>query len=103
MGIGETGETIFIKISRVKPRIIRVLTHVTVENLTSDYTKARLGINHGGTLYYLNELQTIKANELAVSASDILLGEGDVFFSELTGTTDGNALIMTCVGWEMKI
>ena len=43
---------------------------------------------------------TLAANELAVSKSDILLGEGDVFFAELTGTTDGDILVMTCVGWE---
>jgi len=41
--------------------------------------------------------------ELAVSRSDILLGEGDSFFAELIGTHDPDALIMTCVGWEQSL
>lgn len=94
--------TVRLVLSRVKAKKLRVLTHVTVENLTNDYTKCRLGIDAIKTDHYLDELQTVVANELAVSRSDIILGEGDVFFAELTGTTSGDLLKMTCVGWEQK-
>jgi len=101
-GLGVTGEAVRIELSRIKPRIIRVLSHVTVENETSAFTKCRLGITNGGLNHYLDELQTITACELAVSRSDIILGEGDIFFAELAGTTSDDVLIMTCVGWEME-
>ncbi|GAJ15430.1 unnamed protein product, partial [marine sediment metagenome] len=41
--------------------------------------------------------------ELAVSRSDILLGEGDVFFADLIGTTTGDSLVMSCLGWELDL
>lgn len=100
---GATGSAVRIELSRIKPRVIRVLSHVTVENESNAYTKGRLGITNGGLNHYLDELQTIAACELAVSRSDIILGEGDVFFAELTGTTTNDVLIMTCVGWEMDL
>jgi len=102
-GDGETGAVVRLTLNRIKPRVARVLTHVTVENQTSAYTKCRLGIDAGGRDHYLDELTTIAADELAVSRSDILLGEGDSFFAELTGTTGGDVLVMTCVGWEQRI
>lgn len=100
---GLTGSIVTLALGRLGPRKIRVLTHVTVENKTSDYTKCRLAINAGGIIHYLDELTTIVSDELAVSRSDILLGEGDAFVSELTGTTTGDELIMTCIGWEIQI
>lgn len=102
-GDGLSGSVVYLKLLPVKPGRVRVLTHVTVENRTTDYTKCRLGISRGALLYYLDELQDIEANELAVSRSDILLGEGDYFFAELTGTTTGDVLVMTCAGWEQGI
>jgi len=102
-GIGVTGETVRLRLNPIKARKFRVLTHVTVENLTSAYTKCRLGLSHSETDLYLDELTTIAANELAVSRSDILLGEGDYFFAELTGTTTGDNLVMVCVGWELDL
>ena len=102
-GLGITGSTVRLKLNRIKAKKLRTLTHVSVENETTAYTKCRLGINNGGIDHYLDELQTIAKEELAVSRSDILLGEGDVFFAELTGTTDGDVLIMTCVGWEANL
>jgi hypothetical protein len=101
--LGVTGEVVRLHLERVKQGRLRVLTHATVENTTTAYTKCRLGIDHGGVLHYLDELQTIAADELAVSRSDVLLGEGDRFFAELTGTTDGDELIMTCIGWEQSL
>jgi len=92
-----------IKLDRVGARQVRVLTHVTVENQTLAYTKCRLGIDSGGRDHYLDELTSIAANELAVSRSDIILGEGDVFFAELTGVAADESLIMTCVGWELDL
>ena len=102
-GLGISGSTVRLKLNRIKARKLRTLTHVSVENETSAYTKCRLGIDASGRDHYLDELQTIAKEELAVSRSDILLGEGDVFFAELTGTTDGDVLIMTCVGWEANL
>jgi len=95
--------TVRLKLSRIKAKKIRTLTHVSVENKTTAYTKCRLGIDNGGIDFYLDELQTIVKDELCVSRSDILLGEGDVFFAELTGTVTGDVLIMTCVGWELDL
>jgi len=92
-----------IKLDRVGARTVRVLTHVTVENTTLAYTKCRLGIQSGGRDHYLDELTSIAADELAVSRSDIILGEGDVFFAELTGVAADELLVMTCVGWELDL
>lgn len=102
-GVGVTNGTVRLKLNRIKARKIRTLTRVTVENQTLAYDKCRLGINNGGIDFYLDELTTIAADELAVSRSDILLGEGDVFFAELTGTDTGDVLIMTCIGRELDI
>lgn len=102
-GLGVTGSAVRISLTRIKPQRIRVLSHVTVDNRTSAYTKCRLGISNGGINHYLDELQTIAANELAVSKSDIILGQGDEFFAELTGTTTNDVLVMTCIGWEIDI
>jgi len=95
--------TVRLRLNRIKARKVRTLTHVTVENQTTAYTKCRLGIDNGGNDHYLDELITIAADELAVSRSDIILGEGDVFFAELTGTTAGDVLVLTCVGWELDL
>ena len=97
-------ETTFrLKLDRVSARKVRVLSQVTVENKTDGYTKCRLGVDAGGRDHYLDELQTIVKDELAVSRSDIILGEGDVFFAELSGATSGDVLVMTCVGWEQSL
>ena len=101
--VGVTGTTEYLKLNRVPAGKIRVLSHVTVENLTTALTKCRLGIDHGAAFHYLDELQTIAANELAVSRSDVLLGEGDRFFAELIGTITAATLIMTCLGWEQDL
>lgn len=98
--LGVSGSAVRIELGRIKPRVIRVLSHVTVENESNAFTKCRLGITNGGVNHYLQELQTIAACELCVSSSDVILGEGDVFFAEFTGTTDNDVLVMTCVGWE---
>lgn len=102
-GVGVTNGTVRLQLKPVGPKTLRVLTHVALENLTLAFTKARLGIAAGNVDHYLDELQTIAANELVVSRSDILLGEGDVFFAELTGTHTGDKLIFTCVGWEKDL
>lgn len=100
---GLTGSTVRISLGRIGAKTVRVLTHATIENLTSAFTKLRIGIKNVGIDYYLDELQTIAANELVVSKSDILLGEGDQFFTEFTGTTTGDVLVMNCIGWEQAI
>lgn len=102
-GVSDNATTFRLKLNRIKARKIRVLSHVTVENLTDGYTKCRLGIDASGRDHYLDELTNPVAKELGVSRSDIILGEGDVFFAELTGTTDGDVLIMTCIGWEQSL
>jgi len=100
---GLTGETVNIVLPRVKPGHMRILTHVTVEDKTSAYTKCRLAIDNGGNVFYLDELESPAANELGVARSDVVLGEADVFFAELTGTTTADQLVMTCCGWEQTL
>ena len=102
-GLGITGSTVRLRFGPVHPKTLRALTHVTVENQTNAYTKCRLGINSGSQDHYLDELTTIAADELAVCRSDILLGEGDYFFAELTGTTTSDLLVMTAIGWELDL
>lgn len=101
--VGVTGTTEYLKLNRVPAGKVRVLSHVTVENLTTALTKCRLGIDHSGVIHYLDEIQTVAIAELLVSRSDILLGEGDRFFAELTGTIVNATLIMTCVGWDQNL
>ena len=101
--ISDNSTAVRLRLDPVDPKTLRVLTHVTIENRTTAYTKCRLGIKNGATDHYLDELTTVAAGELAVSRSDILLGEGDVLFAKLTGTTSGDFLVMTCIGWEMDL
>lgn len=103
IGLGVTDSLVRLSLSPIPPNTLRVLTHVTVENKGHSYTKCRVGIATPGRDHYLDELTTIAANELAVSRSDVLLGEGDSFFAELTGTTTGDELVMTCAGWEQHM
>ena len=92
-----------LQLETVGPKTIRVLTHVTVENKTTAFTKLRLGITNTGRNYYLDEIQTIAAAELITSRSDIILGEADILFAELTGTTNGDVVILTALGWEQRL
>jgi len=102
-GTGETGTVFRFRLGPIAAKTVRVLTHVTVENRTSGYTKCRLGINAGGKDHYLEELQNIAAEELAVSHSDVLLGEGDYFFADLTGVITGDSLVFTAIGWTQDL
>lgn len=102
-GKGTTGAVVRLALKPIGAKTLRVLTHVTVENLDSDYTKVRLGIAAGAQDHYIDELQAVAANELVVSRSDILLWEGDSFFAELTGTTNGDHLVLTAMGWEQAL
>ena len=100
---GHASAVVRIALKPVSAKKLRVLTHVTVENQTATTTLIRLGINNRGEDFYLDELETIAAAELCVSRSDILLGDGDSFFAELTGTHAVDVLLMTCVGWEQAL
>ncbi|MBW8042581.1 MAG: hypothetical protein FVQ85_21660 [Planctomycetes bacterium] len=100
---GLTGSLVKITIKPVDSKWLRVLTHVSCENKTNAFTKLRIGIDTRSQSHYLDELQTVAKNELVVSRSDILLGEGDVFFAEFTGTTTGDLLSFTCIGWQMAL
>jgi len=97
--LGVSGETVRIRLGQLGPGTLRVLTHVTVENRDGTAYRCRLGIHSGGKDYYLDEIMDLVAGELCVSRSDILLSEGDVFFSEFTTVATDNVLVMTCVGW----
>lgn len=100
--VGVTGSTVRIQTPPLKPQKIRILTHVTVEDEDNAFTLLRIGVSNRGESYYLDELTTVAAAELAVEKSDILLGDGDRFFAELTGTTTGDTLVMVLSGWDMK-
>lgn len=100
---GDGSTTVRLELDRIEAHRIRVLTHVSLENKTTNYTKSRLGIKSHDQDLYLDEVQTIAAAELAVSKSDIVLGEGDIFFAELTGTTANDEIVMVCIGWEQPL
>jgi len=102
-GLGVQGEAVRLELSKVGPKKLRVLTHVSVENTESAYDLVRIGINASQVIHYLDELSAPAEDELAVSRSLILLGEGDVFFADLTGCGDDDPLIMTAVGWEVDL
>lgn len=99
---GDSAAAVFVYSKPIKPGILRNLTHVSAENLSNDFTKIRIGISNLGQLFYLDELQTVVANELCVSVNDLLLFEGDRFFAEFTGTTTGDLLVLVSIGWEIE-
>ena len=70
-GVGVTGSVVKLSLKQVPPHIVRFLTHVTLEDVTNSFTKARIGIDSRGLTYYIDELQTVAKNELVVSRSDI--------------------------------
>jgi len=100
---GSATADVRISLKPVGAKKLRVLTHVTVENQTDTTSEIRLGIHNQGEDYFLDEIKTVIAAELCVSRSDILLGEGDVFFARLSDTHDVDILVMTCVGWEQSL
>ena len=100
LSVGNSASVVWLSLPSVKPKHIRTLTHVTVENLTNAYTKLRLGVLNCGIFYYLNEQKPVAAAELISAPSDYILGEGDSFFAELTGTTTSDKLIFCAWGWE---
>jgi len=93
----------YLRLGRVGAGRLRVLTHVTVENTESTYDKVRIGIENLGNVFYLDELLDPVEGELAVSRSDILLGEGDVFFAKCEGCGEDEPLILTAIGWENEL
>jgi hypothetical protein len=102
-GSGLTGSVVNIELDPVDARKIRVISHVTVENETTSFTKVRLAIKHHALTFYLDELDTPLADELAVSRSDILLGESDILVAECTGTTTADIIVMTAIGTEKDL
>lgn len=102
-GVGVSGEVVTIKTEPLDPKRLRILTHITVEDVTSAFTKCRLLIIHGGLKHYVDEITTIPASVLCVSRSDVLLGQGDIFAVEFTGTTTGDNLTVTLIGWTQDL
>jgi hypothetical protein len=100
---GLTGSVVNIELDPVDPHRIRVLSHVTVENVTNNYTKVRLAIKHHSLIFYLDELDSPAAAELIVSRSDIILGEMDILLAECTGTTTDDELILIALGTEKDL
>ena len=99
---GVTGSVVRIQTPPLGTKKIRVLTHVSVEDEDNAYTLLRIGVSNLGESYYLDELTSPTAAELAVSRTDIILGDADRFFADLDGTKDGDVLVMVLSGWEMK-
>ena len=100
--IGDSSAVVYLQTSPLGPKRHRILTQVTVESIGAGYDILRIGVSNLGELYYLDELLNVADAELAVSRSEIILGDGDRFFAELTGTTDDKVLLMVLSGWEMK-
>lgn len=101
--IGLTGSVVDISLDIVEPGKIRTLSHVTVEDETTAFTKVRLAIKHHSLTFYLDELDSPAAAELIVSRSDILLGEGDILVAECTGTITSDKLVLTAIGTEKDL
>ena len=99
---GVTGSVVRMQTKALGPGKIRVLSHVTVEDQTSAYTLLRIGIINLGEVYPLDELTTPGLAELATCHEDHIMGDGDSFYADLTGTTDDDVLVMVVTGWEMK-
>ena len=99
---GITGSSVILKTRRVYPGKIRILTHVSIENRTSAYTKCRLSVYDGATDFMLDEAINPDAEELLIHPKDIILGEGDVLRATLEGTTTGDIIEMHSIGWEMQ-
>jgi len=99
---GVTGSVVRMQTKPLRPGKLRVISHVTVENETNAYTLLRIGITNLGEAYSLDELTTPGLGELAVCHEDHVLGDGDCFFADLTGTTTGDVLLMALSGWELK-
>lgn len=102
-GQGDDAGVVYLELDRVKAGWRRVLTHVTVEDTDNDCTKYRLAIKHLGRLHYLDEIGSPEQDELCVSRSDIVLGEQDIFCAEITGSSDGDNLVMCAIGWEAPL
>lgn len=98
---GVTGSSVILETERVNPGRIRVMTHVSVENKTSAYTKCRLSIYNGAIDFEIDEAIYPAKDELLVHPKDILLGEGDILRATLTGTTTADELELHAIGWEM--
>lgn len=103
LGAGTSGKIVTIKTKPLDPKRLRVLTHITAENVTNSFTKARLLIIHGGLKHYIDEITTVLSSQLVVSRSDVLLGQGDIFAIEFTGTTTGDELRLTLIGWTKDL
>jgi hypothetical protein len=99
---GITGSTIIMAMERVRPGTIRVITHVSVQNETSDFTECSLSVRNGISEYEIDQAIYPGANELLKHHHDILLGEGDILQATLTGTVTGDQIKLTAIGWEIS-
>lgn len=99
--IGVTGSGIYLTLAKVDAGRIRNITHLSVENKTSAYTKCRLSVYNGAIDFLIDEAIYPAATELLVHPKDILLGEGDVLRAHLTGCTTSDLLELHAIGWEM--
>jgi len=100
--LGVSGSSVIIETDRVDPGRIRVITHLSVENKTSSYTKFRLSVWDGAVDFEIDEAIYPSAGELLVHSKDIILGEGDILRATLTGTSTGDLIELHAIGWEMQ-
>ena len=98
---GVTDEDVILKLEKVNPGRIRVITHLAVENKTSAYTKFRLSVYNGATEFMIDEAIYPEEDELLVHPKDIVLGESDVVRATLAGTVTGDLIEVHAIGWEM--
>jgi len=98
---GVTGSDVTMETERVAAKRIRVITHLSVENKTSAYSKCRLEIYNGAIDFNIDEAIFPSQNELLVHPKDILLGEGDRLRVKLAGTQTDDELELHAIGWEM--
>ena len=99
---GVTGSVVNIDLDPVDTGWIRLLSHVTLENKTSECTKVRLVIFDGTTEYPIDEAMYPGAEELLIHNQDIILQERDGLRAKFTGTVTGDNLQIVAVGWDQR-
>ena len=88
----------------VEPGKIFQVTHISIENRTTAYTRLIIGVADGLSFFQKEEQDSPGANNLYWSESPFYVPAGKKLRARLTGCTSGDVLVMTYEGhlWETK-
>ena len=78
--------------SRVASGAFLVVTHISLENETTAFTKARVGIYYRGSIYWHEEEISPVAGELYWTRSRLFVPGDSNLILRLTGCTSGDSL-----------